>query len=436
MIMGNERSDKIFELAVKYQIPLIQGQIWPISDEAFNDFKDEYEKWSDERNTALEEHLQRRPNLFRTFLPYSSRVFALAAKIVWYLDEIVIRDPVSVVLNNPTLNIEESKIQLCQVLAVLSLFRNPIEDGYILLRGGEKTNDFVLKEPSEISIRLANDYEVRDRLLKAASYSYVDKHDVEGNRVQLYKASLDGGGVMGFKVEVPAGKTVSIPININTEYPPASLSDLQSIFGDEPVGKLKEIFPRFVERAIKATETAYKLNSAVLFDDEVYGYILNKSGVYTNKHQQQATAGTLDLMLPFVSGVPAEYLTELRSKMPDAFLDFRSNMLGIVKEAMSCSDPDDHLIPELVRSKITPQLRVLEGEITSTLKKSRILGLGIPIVSGVAMLAGGILAAPITPLLALGVGGAIGGVKAAADYKEADEKFKSHPFYFLWAARN
>ena len=71
----------------------------------------------------------------------------------------------------------------------------------------------------------------------------------------------------------------------------------------------------------------------------------------------------------------------------------------------------------------------------STLKKSRILGYGIPIISGTAMLAGGALAAPITSILAFGVAGTVGGVKAAADYTEAHEKIKSHPFYFLWKVK-
>lgn len=136
-----------------------------------------------------------------------------------------------------------------------------------------------------------------------------------------------------------------------------------------------------------------------------------------------------------MSGVPAERLIDLRLKMPDAFIDFRSNMLEIVKEAMSGEDQDPNLIPELVKSKIVPQLRTLDGEMNSALKKSRILGYGIPIVSGAAVLVGGALSAPITPLIALGVGGTLGGVKAAADYEESRNKLQSHPFYFLWKAR-
>jgi hypothetical protein len=434
--MKNARSDKIFELAVKHGIPLIQEQVWPISDESYLAFVDEYKKWSIYRNKALEDHLRVRPNLFRVYLPYNQHVFALASNITWYLDEIIIADPISVVINYPRLNIEEAKLQLCQVLNVLSLFRNAIEDGYILLKGAKKNVDSTLDEPSEISIALSSDEEIQEMLLKSASYSFTEKDNSAGQIIKLYKASLGGSGIMGYQLNIPAGGTVTIPIDIDAEYPKTTLEELKGIFGEEPADKLRNIFPRVIDRTINATETASKLNSAVLFDRDYHDLILNKVGAKMNTKRQIATASMLNLTLPFVSGIPAERLMDLRLKIPDAFIDFRSNMLDIVNEAMSNADLDPNLIPELVKSKIVPQIRALDGEMNSTLKKSRILGYGIPLVSGAAILAGGALSAPITSLLAVGVGGAIGGIKAVADYEESHSKLQSNPFYFLWKVKH
>jgi hypothetical protein len=78
---------------------------------------------------------------------------------------------------------------------------------------------------------------------------------------------------------------------------------------------------------------------------------------------------------------------------------------------------------------------VIDSEINGSLKKAKILYLGYPLVSGLGILTGALLSAPIVALIGLGVAGAIGAVKTLAEDQETREKAKRHPFYFLWKVK-
>lgn len=432
--MENVRSDKIFELASRFEIPIGDGETVPLSDESFKGFKVAYEEWSKKRNNALSKHLVSRPNLFRVFLPYSPRVFGLAARIIWYLDEIIIRDPISVTLNNPALKMQEAKIQITQVLQILHHFKDPIENGYILLRGTEE-RVMEIKEPSEFAKLLAGKGELTEALLDAAQFEYLERMGTEGENVQIYKASLDAGGIIGYHFSVPGGKTVTIPVRLNDVYPKITRDELRKLFQNVPFEQLANLYPREIERTLRATETAQSMGAAVMFDRVLDGLILEKARVQIDERHQIATAGVMDLSLPYVSGVPAERLSEIRAKMPDAFMDFRLRMLSIVQEAIRAGEIDPLSLREKVDREIIPNLRGIDGELKSTLKKAKILGYGLPIISGIGVLAGSVLSAPIVAVIGLGVGGAISGLKAVADSAEAKEKVTSNPFYFIWKAK-
>ncbi len=82
-------SSRIIEMAESFGIPTSPGQDEPFTDEAYLGFCDEYRQWALARDGALRQHLQETPTLFRVFLPYNRRVFALVHQVAWYLDEVV-----------------------------------------------------------------------------------------------------------------------------------------------------------------------------------------------------------------------------------------------------------------------------------------------------------------------------------------------------------
>ena len=149
---------------------------------------------------------------------------------------------------------------------------------------------------------------------------------------------------------------------------------------------------------------------------------------------QVAAVDVLSLTLPFVGGVPAERLCELREKMPDVFRDFRGEMLSIVEAGMKDGPEAGHFLATRVDRAVRPKLRQLEGEISGALVKARILGTGIPLITGMGVLAGRILGIPTEVLLTMGVGGAFAGLTTAAEYSASHSRMAAHPFYFLWKA--
>ena len=89
-----ERSSHIFTLASEVGIPLTINEVDVPGDDAFKRFSERYRAWASQRDDSLISHLLRTPTLFRSYLPFSRRVFAVAYQVVWYFDELVVRDPV------------------------------------------------------------------------------------------------------------------------------------------------------------------------------------------------------------------------------------------------------------------------------------------------------------------------------------------------------
>ena len=133
-----ERSSYIFTLAEEAGIPLGPGEQDILEDEAFLQFCKRYATWAKSRDKALSTYLAHTPNLFRCYLPYNSRVFQVAYQVLWYLDEIVVREPTTLSLERPnTEDHENAKANLRKTLQLLNHFRQSIDSGYLLLAGSD-----------------------------------------------------------------------------------------------------------------------------------------------------------------------------------------------------------------------------------------------------------------------------------------------------------
>ncbi len=107
--MTGYNSNWIFKLATNYGIPLDVGAIASMSDDEFESFRGEYKELSTSRDLALDRYTSYKPSLFRVYLPYSDEAFGLASQIVWYLDEVIIRDPIPFILDAFDGNVELAK---------------------------------------------------------------------------------------------------------------------------------------------------------------------------------------------------------------------------------------------------------------------------------------------------------------------------------------
>jgi len=199
---------------------------------------------------------------------------------------------------------------------------------------------------------------------------------------------------------------------------------------------MREIFKTEIERAILSTSQAYGLGSAVLFDREVDSQILSRSGSVLDSKHQMSTVGLLNLLVPYIKGLPPERLTELREKMPSAFIDFRGILLHVVTEAISKGETTQVQLQEKIERQLLPSLRQLQSEQRAALIKAKREIIGTSAIWALATLAGSYLAGPSSSLFVLGAtsGAAAAVVKSIAELGSANKKAEGHPFYFLWKA--
>ena len=435
--MNKANSGYMFSLASECGIPINPGEQWLVEDEDFIEFKSKYLEWSDRRDKQLSDYLSTSSNLFRVYLPYNDRAFHLASQIVWYLDEIIIRDPVRIMVQRSSKNIEDDKLETIQLLQFLSRFRPVIDNGYILFAGLYVLKSIETEIYSDIANSLIEEPEIYSTLKQVTYYGYTTRKDSQGQDTSVYQLKLDSGGIFGWgPMTIAGGKSVATPaIKIGERLPSLPQEQFQKIVKIDLKMMMKGLYITEIKRTLSLVDMAYGLGAAIVFDRPLDQLILSRAGVKLSLEKQMATCGILNLSLPFIKGIPPERITEIRNEMPMAFLDFRAKLLEIVLKGLKYGITASDELRIYVEKEITPQLRLLESELNGAIKKAKILYLGYPLVSGLSILTGAILSAPITALIGLGVAGTIGTVKRYADDQEIKERAKGHPFYFLWKVK-
>lgn len=431
-----ERSSYILTLAEEAGIPLGPGEQEVLGDEVFFRFREHYQAWSKTRDKALEEHLMRTPNLFRCYLPYSSRVFHVAYQILWYLDEIVVKDPIEQWVDLPdSKSLENAKKNLCSTLQVLNNFRQSIDSGYLLLAGS-----ILIPKLTGGSDQVQNilvNPEVVLELDRAVSFGVDRRLDDQGKEWIVYNAFLDSGGIYGWHVEKLIGTVTSPGIKVGEVFPRVSASDISAILKKDIYDDVRNLYPREVHRTLHAVSVATSINAAVLFDRQVDPYIISIAGGASLDQKKQALAiGSFNLALPYLHQVPANRLLELRTKIPSSFYEFRSHLSDIVFRAMKEDPENTHEVAQLLADReLSPLVAKLQSEMEAAAKKARILGYGLPVVSVVGALSGACVGAGIVPVILMFMAGAHGAIKAAADFSAEKKKAQINPFYFLWRAK-
>ena len=141
----------------------------------------------------------------------------------------------------------------------------------------------------------------------------------------------------------------------------------------------------------------------------------------------------LKLILPFVNGIPPERLFDIRSTMPNAFSDFRNLMFEIIYDCEK-SDVEPDILDLKIQQKINALLRKLDAEMKNSLTKAKIIGAGLPLVSGIGILGlwyFGIDISKLTTLLLGGVNVAAEGT-AITNYLTEQRTGRANSLYYLW----
>ncbi len=432
-----ERSAQIFELATQAGIPLSPGEEEVLDDADFLRFCESYRAWATERDRVLRTYLDATPLPSRCYVPYNPRVFYVTHEVMWYFDEVVVRDPVG--LSMPPLDavdLEKHKVQMRNAIQLLGQFRKSVEDGYMLLAG-----DDIIPQLGDVTPPVVNELLGRPELIEvldqAVRFGMDKRSDDQGRIWTVFDAHLDSGWMAGWHVQQLVGTARSPTIVVGESLPRSTALSVSSAIGAEVYESVRPLYAREIHWILHAAALAGSLKAAALVDRQLDAATLALAGnPGIDLRRQAATVGTFNLTLPYLQGVPADRLAEIRNAMPEAFHDFRARMSGIVLRAMN-EDPHNaqELARSLVEQELVPQVRALELEMKAITSKTRILGYGVPLVTALGTLygaAGGITMVAILPMV---VAGAAAAVKAAADSVAGRTKLEGNPFYFLWRAQ-
>jgi len=255
--MSNHYSVHMLNLASECGLPVRPNQQWPVSDDVFLSFKAQYLEWSDRRDRSLSDYLRNSSQLFRVYLSYHERFFRLASQIVWYLDEIIMRDPLRVIAERATGDIENDKIEAIQLLQFLSRFHSALSNGYILFAGPQVLESRNTDVYSIIADSLLKLPEIHSALEQSTYYGYTSRKDSEGRDTSVYQLKLDSGGLFGWgSMSIGGGKSVSTPaIRIGETLPAVTLEQLQKIVKLDFRQMMKGAYITEIKRTLALVDT-------------------------------------------------------------------------------------------------------------------------------------------------------------------------------------
>lgn len=393
----------------------------PISDDQFEEFNANYRRWAQERDLALKQHLRTNASAFRTLLSYNDRAFPIAYNLQWYFDEILIKDPVGVLVEQDAPERrEELKYQLRDMLRFFEQFRPALDSGQVLLYG-ESAREPQADVPPDVLTDLAGRPALSQVLRSAAECGLEPRLDADGREWHVYRVDIDGVGMLGWHGKELSGQVTSPAIRIDERFRSATVEQIDELLGDESV--VARLYTSKIERTLKFVDLANALGAAPLFDRNVDAVIVNEAGA--NVHQAEAIQA-LNLSLPYLLGANPDSLSKLREDDALAFVDFRSKMHELVRLGLQ-GGLTEH-ISAFADREIVPELRSIEKQMAALAARRN---LAVFIASGVL---GGVL---IDPTIALSLGGPAlaWATKKVFDDIGAKAEAQRNPFYWLWRAR-
>lgn len=437
-----EKSSELFKIAYDCNVPINTSEIANFTDDSFIQFSEKYRVWVKRRDIALKDYLSQSDSIFRTYLPFNSNVFNLANNIMWYLDEVIIEDPVLRFLKSDNdKKYDRKKIDLLRVLETCSTFKDAIESGYILFSGNMFKPDEGFID-SKILENLIQNNKIRDALDNAVVYGYDCRQDDIGNDWHFIQASLETGGIFSFqpsggaiKIE-PGGSITTPPIRVGDNLPIIDKSELMKIVDFKQLD-VASAYPREIEKILINVEAARKMSSAITFERALPGALLSEIQTKSiNNKKQIASVLGFNLALPYIKNIPPYKLIELREEMPENFIDFREKLYCIINDAILSSENNPNIdLKESINREIRPQIRNLDIEIKSIEKRIKLLGYGPHAVACVGTLVGTALLCPPVALAGLLGTSTVATLKVIADEEMKEIKMETNPFYFLWKAR-
>jgi hypothetical protein len=284
---------------------------------------------------------------------------------------------------------------------------------------------------------LLEDEDLKVELDQAVRFGLDTRRDDQGREWNVWSARLDWSFTLAWHTEeLGPGKSTSPPIIVGERFPPVSVARVSEILKRDVFQDVRPIYPLEVHGVLHEAAVASCVDSVFLSDRKLDASILARADLELSPIRQAATVGGMNLAVPYLAGVPAGRLGEVRDVIPQAFLDFRSRLADIMIRAER-EDPENasEIARVLAEREIQPALSKLEAELRAASLRTNVLGgiLSVTVLTG-ALLAhafGVGMEALLQTLVASGIAGA-GGV---AQREAVRARAAASPFYFLWRAR-
>jgi hypothetical protein len=438
MILNHpERSSYIFHLAEEAGIPLRYGEENVIEDIPFLKFCEEYKNWSKLRDTALNSYLCNVRKPFRSFIPFSNRAFLLSHQVLWYFDELIVNDPIERNINPQPPNLEQFKENIRKNIQFLNIFRQSIDSGFLLLAGENITKSTISIPKEKLLPILSQD--IISELDKLVKFQIAQTKDNLGQEWTFMLAHLDHGASMHMYIKNDVDKNLkNVQVMINPFEMPFvdSSAKYSEISKQDAWESIRKNYSQEIHRTLSNIATATTISSSILFDRKVDCEIVNKASDTIALDKDQAlTIAPLNLVLPYIEGIPPNRLIDVRNEIPEAFFEFRTNISEIVNKSMK-EEPNNIIHAQITLEKeINKNLTFLKTEMERISTKNRILGYGLPAISAMGILMGSIANIDKSNILKLFIGGAGAAVKVASNHISDIKKLPLNPYYFLWQAK-
>lgn len=447
-MITSERSSFIFNLAEEIGLKLEENQPEFISNEGLQYFCTEYKKQAILRDSALSSYLNSVTKPVRCYLPKSSRTFRVAKEVVWYFDELIVRDPIEDAIGTFDMErfTEDATHDVMQrfvnVIHTLLKFRHCIDEGYILLAGegvlpkGQLYNPLGLDDINLVVERISKEGSVSEALNEAVTYGMIKQTATDGIEWLIYHAKLDSGELCGFEpIGNVRGTGDGIAYEIGGHRPTCTADDINFYIPSKDVREgARDLFQHEIARAISLSKLAKRLNAPMVFDRDADKIIVDSLGETSKpKLLGEAYVNSARLLVPYVQHLPVQRLIDLREDMPVAFKDFRSRLAEIMLDSYK-EDPENatSIAHFRVEKEVRPSLNVLEQEIKAVSSKNRITG-----YSGALIASAGLLGAFYGmgwAAFSATAGGVAMLVNAASDTSKITHDSVAKPYYFLWKA--
>jgi hypothetical protein len=442
--METIKSHFIFELADKHEINFSSDQPFEFTDEQYDKFCNEYITKVNNRDSHLIDYLTTNPKLFRTFLPWRDNLFYTILQLLWYYDEIIAYDPIVFEITHfKEQNHEKNKDRLITLLRSLYQFKDSIESGFLLFAGYQTVQEHKIDNPSVDTNGLIGNERIRHELDKLVSVSKMEsKANGETTDYTIRSRYRGQQSLLPIiktpdKLEPNADGMYSWTIDlVGSKYTPISIDEIKEVGAYSKVfDDYAKLYPLEIKEILDYLFIGNGLNTAVQFDRKLDELVLQNLQLFDSEKAKKPQT-FYELSLPTVDGIPPERLLELRHQMPGAFLDFRNQMFEFILE-LHKEGSDQRILEIKLKQKINPIIKSLDVEINNSLRKAKVLGTGVPLVSAVGVW--GLWQAGIDVVQLQNI--ILGGLSVSAEMKilieRMNERDKSriNPFYYLWKVK-